>query len=32
VIPPDETDPLSVAWTFGPVCEGGTIEQHPYAS
>jgi len=32
VIPPDETDPLSVAWTFGPVCEGGTIEQHPYTS
>ena len=32
VIPPDETDPLSVAWTFGPVCEGGTIEQQPYTS
>jgi hypothetical protein len=32
VIPPDETDPLSVAWTFGPVCEGGTIEQHPYSA
>lgn len=32
VIPPDETAPLSVAWTFGPVCEGGTIEQHPYTS
>jgi hypothetical protein len=32
VIPPDETDALSVAWTFGPVCEGGTIEQHPYTS
>jgi len=32
VIPPDETDPLSVAWTFGPVCEGGTIEQQAYTS
>jgi hypothetical protein len=32
VIPPDETDPLSLAWTFGPVCEGGTIEQQPYTS
>src|SRR3954447_10943784 len=32
VIPPDETDPLSVAWTFGPVCEAGTIEQQPYTS
>jgi hypothetical protein len=32
VIPPDETDSLSVTWTFGPVCEGGTIEQHPYTS
>ena len=32
VIPPDETDALSVAWTFGPVCEGGTIEQKPYTS
>lgn len=32
VIPPDETDALSVAWTFGPVCEGGAIEQRPYTS
>ena len=32
VIPPDETDALSVAWTLGPVCSGGTIEQRPYAS
>jgi hypothetical protein len=32
VIPPDETDALSVAWTLGPVCSAGTIEQHPYAS
>jgi hypothetical protein len=32
VIPPDETDALSVAWTMGPVCSGGTIEQRPYTS
>lgn len=32
VIPPDETDPLSVGWTQGPVCSGGTIEQHAYTS
>jgi hypothetical protein len=32
VIPPDETDSLSVGWTLGPVCSAGTIEQHPYAS
>jgi hypothetical protein len=25
-IPPDETAPLSVPWTFGPVCSGGRIE------
>ncbi|MFD5830859.1 DUF4232 domain-containing protein [Lentzea sp. NPDC060358] len=25
-IPPNETVPLSVAWTFGPVCSGGHIE------
>src|ERR1700712_3371945 len=31
VIPPDETDALSVAWNLGPVCSAGTIEQHPYA-
>jgi hypothetical protein len=31
VIPPDETDSLSVGWTLGPVCSAGTIEQHPYA-
>jgi hypothetical protein len=30
VIPPDETDFLSVAWNLGPVCEGGTIEQRAY--
>ena len=32
VIPPDETDPLSVTWTGGPVCEGGTIRQTAYAA
>jgi hypothetical protein len=32
VIPPDETDALSVTWNLGPVCSAGTIEQHPYAS
>jgi hypothetical protein len=30
VIPPDETDPLTVPWNQGPVCEGGTIEQTAY--
>ena len=24
--PPDETAPLSVPWTYGPVCSGGRIE------
>lgn len=32
VIPPNETDSLSVAWTYGPVCSMGQIEQTPYAS
>jgi hypothetical protein len=32
VIPPDETTPLSVAWTQGPVCERGTITQQAYAA
>jgi len=31
VIPPDETEALSVPWNQGPVCEGGTIEQKAYA-
>jgi hypothetical protein len=31
VIPPDETGALSAAWSMGPVCSAGTIEQHPYA-
>lgn len=25
-IPPNETAPMSVPWTFGPVCSGGRIE------
>jgi hypothetical protein len=25
LIPPDETEPFEVPWTFGPVCEQGTI-------
>lgn len=32
VIPPDETTPLSIPWTQGPVCEAGTIDQQPYAA
>jgi hypothetical protein len=32
IIPPDETDALSVAWSMGPVCSAGTIEQHPYGT
>jgi hypothetical protein len=30
VIPPDETDALSVAWDEGPVCSGGRIDQQAY--
>lgn len=30
VIPPDETDPLPVAWDAGPVCEAGSVDQHPW--
>lgn len=30
VIPPDETDFLSVPWNLGPVCQSGTIEQRAY--
>jgi hypothetical protein len=32
VIPPDETDHLTLTWNQGPVCEGGTIEQQAYAA
>jgi hypothetical protein len=31
VIPPDETDHLSIAWHQGPVCERGTLQQQAYA-
>jgi hypothetical protein len=31
VIPPDETDYLTVRWNLGPVCERGTIDQRAYA-
>jgi hypothetical protein len=30
VIPPDETEALSVPWGDGPVCQGGTIEEKAY--
>lgn len=32
VIPPDETQPLSIPWTLGPVCQGGTLDQQTYVS
>ena len=32
VVPPDETDALRVAWSGGPVCEGGTIQQQAYVA
>lgn len=32
VIPPDETDPLDVEWTSGPVCGFGAIEGSAYHS
>lgn len=32
VIPPDETDPLVVAWPDGPVCQQGRIDQWAYAA
>lgn len=30
VIPPDDTSPFSVTWTFGPVCNTGRIEGSAY--
>ena len=30
VIPPDDTQQVSVAWTFGPVCSGGRIDGSAY--
>jgi len=32
VIPPDETDALSVSWPAGPVCDAGTITQDAYGA
>jgi len=32
VIPPDETQALSVPWSGGPVCEQGRIEQKAYTA
>jgi hypothetical protein len=31
VIPPDETEALSIPWSQEPVCGGGRIEQRAYA-
>ena len=30
VIPPDETEPFTVAWSMGPVCEAGTFDDSAY--
>jgi uncharacterized protein DUF4232 len=30
VIPPDDTEPFTVAWSFGPVCAAGTIHDSAY--
>jgi hypothetical protein len=32
IIPPDETQPLTIAWPEGPVCQHGRIDQSPYAA
>lgn len=32
VIPPDETEPFTVAWSFGPVCAAGTFHDSAYYS
>jgi hypothetical protein len=32
VIPPDEQDPLTVAWSLGPVCGGGRLQQQAYTA
>ncbi|AOS65784.1 DUF4232 domain-containing protein [Actinoalloteichus hymeniacidonis] len=32
VIPPDETDPLTVDWGLGPVCQGGKIDGSAYVA
>lgn len=31
VTPPDETEPLKIAWNSGPVCQQGRIDQGAYA-
>jgi hypothetical protein len=31
ITPPDETDPLTVAWTLGQIC-GGRIDGVPYGT
>jgi hypothetical protein len=30
IIPPDETEPFTVAWSLGPVCAGGTFHDSAY--
>jgi hypothetical protein len=30
IIPPDETEPFTVAWSLGPVCAGGTFHASAY--
>ncbi|NHC15489.1 DUF4232 domain-containing protein [Motilibacter deserti] len=31
VTPPDQREQVEVRWSLGPVCDGGRIEQQPYA-
>lgn len=31
ITPPDETQPITLTWSDGPVCQHGRIEQTPYA-
>jgi hypothetical protein len=32
VTPPDETEPLRIPWSFGPVCQQGRIDQGGYVA
>jgi len=32
VTPPDETQPITVAWSYGMVCQHGRIDQTAYAA
>ncbi len=32
VTPPDETQPITVAWSYGPACQQGRIDQTAYAA